>query len=58
MVSKHLGKLAKIILFLEDNSVFHKVAKSHKKLGYLYFEVLGHPAYTPDSAPSDYSLLT
>jgi histone-lysine N-methyltransferase SETMAR len=29
---------------------------TQKKLGYLGFQYLGHPPYSPDLAPSDYHL--
>jgi histone-lysine N-methyltransferase SETMAR len=32
-------------------------AITHQKLTDLHFEVLKHPAYSPDLAPSDYYLL-
>jgi hypothetical protein len=42
------------ILFLQDNSASHKAAISHKKFGYLYFEVLEHQVCSLDLAPSNY----
>jgi hypothetical protein len=39
-------------LFLEENAV-HKAAIMHQKLADLHFEVLKHPAYSPDLSPSD-----
>jgi hypothetical protein len=48
--------LSKGILFLQDNVAPHKAAITHQKLAYLHFEVLKHPAYSPDLAPSDYYL--
>jgi histone-lysine N-methyltransferase SETMAR len=55
-VSKRRGKLSKGILFLQDNAAPHKVAITHQKFADLHFEVLKHPAYSPDLAPLDYYL--
>jgi hypothetical protein len=41
--------LSKGILFLEDNAAPHKADFTHQ-------EVLKHPAYSSDMAPSDYYL--
>jgi hypothetical protein len=49
--------LSKGILFLQDNADPHKAAITHHKLADLQFEVLKHPAYSPDLALSDYYLL-
>jgi histone-lysine N-methyltransferase SETMAR len=51
LVSKRRGNLSKGILFLQD-----KAAITHQKLADLHSEVLKHPAYSPDLAPSDYYL--
>jgi hypothetical protein len=48
--------LSKGILFLQDNAAPHKAAITHQKLADFHFEVLKHPAYSPDLAPSDYYL--
>jgi hypothetical protein len=48
--------LSKGIVFLQDNAASHKVAIKHQKLADLHFEVLKHPAYSPDLAPSYYYL--
>jgi hypothetical protein len=40
-------------LFLLGNSAPHKAAITHQKLAVIHFEVLKHPAYSPDLAPSD-----
>jgi histone-lysine N-methyltransferase SETMAR len=48
--------LSKGILFLQDNAAPQKVAITHQKLADLHFEVLKHPAYSSDLAPSDYYL--
>jgi hypothetical protein len=51
LVSKRRDKLSKGISF-QDNAVLHKAAIMHQKLANLHFEVLKHPAYSPDLAPS------
>jgi histone-lysine N-methyltransferase SETMAR len=56
LVSKRRGKLSKGILFLQDNAAPHKAAITHHKLADLHFEILKHPTYSPDLAPSDYYL--
>jgi histone-lysine N-methyltransferase SETMAR len=44
------------ILFLQGNAALHIAAIMHQKLADLHFEVLKHPAYSPDLAPMDYYL--
>jgi hypothetical protein len=56
VVSKLRGKLSKGILFLQGNAAAHKAAITHQKLADLHFEVLKHPANSPDFASSDYYL--
>jgi hypothetical protein len=48
--------LSKEILFLQENAAPHKAVITHHKLTDLHFEVLKHPAYSLDLAPSDYYL--
>jgi hypothetical protein len=48
--------LSKGILFLQDSAAPHKAAITRQKLADLHFEILKHPAYSPDLAPSDYYL--
>ncbi|UYV73983.1 hypothetical protein LAZ67_11001701 [Cordylochernes scorpioides] len=50
------GKLSKGVLFLHDNARPHTSCKTVSTIIKLGFEVLEHPAYSPDLAPSDYSL--
>jgi hypothetical protein len=54
LVSKRRDKLSKEILFLEDNTAPHKAAIIHEKLVDLHFEILKHPAFSPDLVPSEY----
>jgi histone-lysine N-methyltransferase SETMAR len=56
LVSKGRGKLSKGILFFQGNADPHKAAITQQKLADTHFEVLKHPAYSPDLAPSDYCL--
>lgn len=46
----------KKVLFHQDNAPCHKSAKTVVKLNELRFELLPHPPYSPDLAPSDYWL--
>ncbi|UYV69735.1 hypothetical protein LAZ67_7000528, partial [Cordylochernes scorpioides] len=50
------GKLSKGVLFLHDNARLHTSCKTVSTIIKLGFEVLEHPAYSPDLAPSDYFL--
>lgn len=50
----HLKK--KKVLFHQDNAPCHKSMKTMAKLHELSFELLPHPPYSPDLAPSDYFL--
>ncbi|UYV80237.1 hypothetical protein LAZ67_18002121 [Cordylochernes scorpioides] len=54
--NKRRGKLSKGVLFLHDNARPHTSCKTVSTIIKLGFEVLEHPAYSPDLAPSDYSL--
>ncbi|UYV73049.1 K02A2.6-like [Cordylochernes scorpioides] len=54
--SKRRGKLSKGVLFLHDNARPHTSCKTVSTIIKLGFEVLEHPAYSPDLAPSDYFL--
>jgi hypothetical protein len=40
----------------KDNASPHKAATTHQKLADLHFEVLKHPTYSSDLAPSGYYL--
>ena len=50
----HLAR--KKVLFHQDNAPCHKSMKTMVKLNELGFELLPHPPYSPDLAPSDYFL--
>ncbi|UYV79664.1 hypothetical protein LAZ67_18000215 [Cordylochernes scorpioides] len=54
--NKRRGKLSKGVLFLHDNARPHTSCKTVSTIIKLGFEVLEHPAFSPDLAPSDYSL--
>ncbi|EYB85943.1 hypothetical protein Y032_0287g1428 [Ancylostoma ceylanicum] len=53
---KRPGMLKEKILFLHDNAPAHSSAVAQQKLAKLRFEILPHPAYSPDLAPSDFHL--
>ena len=44
----------KKVLFHQDNATYHKSTATMAKLQELHFEMLQHPPYSPDLAPSDY----
>jgi len=46
----------KAVLFLHDNASTHRALATQKKLAYLGFHCLDHPAYSPDLTPSEYHL--
>lgn len=52
----HLSK--KKILFHQDNARPHKAALTMEKFNELGWELLPHPPYSPDLAPSDYYLFS
>jgi len=52
----HLQK--KKVLFHQDNAPCHKSMKTMAKLNELRFELLTHPPYSPDLAPSDFFLFS
>ncbi|UYV61998.1 hypothetical protein LAZ67_1007381 [Cordylochernes scorpioides] len=54
--NKRRGKLSKGILFIHDNARPHTSCKTVSTIIKLGFEVIEHPAYSPDLAPSDYFL--
>ncbi|UYV70437.1 hypothetical protein LAZ67_7002977 [Cordylochernes scorpioides] len=54
--NKRRGKVSKGVLFLHGNARPHTSCKTVSTIIKLGFEVLEHPAYSPDLAPSDYFL--
>ncbi|UYV84215.1 hypothetical protein LAZ67_X001539 [Cordylochernes scorpioides] len=54
--NKRRGKLSKGVLFLHENARPHTSCKTVSTIIKLGFEVLEHPAYSPDLAPSGYFL--
>ena len=46
----------KKVLFHQDNAPCHKMITMMAKLHELHFELLSHPPYSPDLAPSNYRL--
>jgi histone-lysine N-methyltransferase SETMAR len=46
----------KKILSHQDNAPAHKSVLAMRKLRDLHYELLEHPPYSPDLAPSDFSL--
>ena len=50
------GKIHKRPLFLQDNAWIHTAKVSMNKLRELKWQLLPHPAYSPDLAPSDFHL--
>ncbi|KFM79731.1 Mariner Mos1 transposase, partial [Stegodyphus mimosarum] len=49
--------LQKKIIFRQDNAPAHTAQKTIAKITELKYELLQHPAYSPDLAPSDFWLL-
>ena len=54
--TKRRGLLLKKVLLLYDNARPHMASQTTETINHLGFEVLDHPAYSPDLAPSDYHL--
>lgn len=44
------------VLLIHDNARPHASARTQQELQRLKWETFGHPAYSPDLAPSDYHL--
>ena len=53
---KRLPMKKKRVLFHQDNAQCHKSLATMAKLNEFSFELLPHPPYSPDLAPSDYYL--
>ena len=56
IIEKRRGKLAKKVLFHQDNAPAHKSAVAMAAIQDAGFEILDHPPYSPDLAPSDFYL--
>ena len=56
LVTKRPGKLRKGVFLLQDNAPSHRSAVSTATADKCAFEILPHPAYSPDIAPSDFFL--
>lgn len=54
--NKRRGKLSKKIILLHDNARPHTAGVTKAFIDSLNWEVMDHPAYSPDLAPSDYYL--
>ena len=54
--SKRRGLLSKSFVLLHDNARPHTAAHTVETLRKLKFEVMAHPLYSHDLAPSDYHL--
>ena len=53
---KRPGLQKKKIIFYQDNAPAHKSVLAMGKLRDLHYELLEHPPYSPDLAPSDFCL--
>ena len=53
---KSLGLQNKKIIFHQNNAPAHKSVLAMGKLRDLHYELLEHPPYSPDLAPSDFCL--
>lgn len=53
---KRRGKLAKVVLFHQDNAPAHKSRVALAAIKEAGFELMEHPPYSPDLAPSDFYL--
>ena len=54
---KRSGLLRQKVLFHQDNARVHTSVESMAQIRDCGFELLPHPAYSPDLAPSDFHLL-
>ena len=53
---KRPGLLTRGVLLLHDNTRPHTTRLTQEKINQLRWEVMEHPSYSPDLAPSDYHL--
>ncbi|GFV91743.1 histone-lysine N-methyltransferase SETMAR [Trichonephila clavipes] len=56
LAEKRLHLQKKKILFHQDNALSHIPGLTMAKIHELWFKLLDHPPYSPDLAPSDFSL--
>lgn len=56
IIQKRRGKISKGVRLLQDNAPAHKSRVAVSKAVDCGFELLPHPPYSPDLAPSDYHL--
>ncbi len=52
--AKRPGMLTKYVVFLHDNAHPHRKDIVTRLLDNFKWEIVNHPAYSPDTAPSDY----
>ena len=57
-VRTRLGKLGKGVLVLHDYAPAHKAHQAVQLAEHCGFEILPHPAYSPDLVPSDFFLFS
>lgn len=50
------GKLSKTVMFHQDNAPAHTARDTMSTIAECGFEIMDHPPYSPDLAPSDYYL--
>jgi transposase len=50
--------LTKGVVLLHDKARTHTAARTDVLIRLFYWEIFGHPPYSPDLAPSDYHLFT
>jgi histone-lysine N-methyltransferase SETMAR len=53
---KRLGQLARGVLFHHDNARTHTARATQERFQELQYQLLEHPPYSPDLAPSDFHL--
>ena len=58
MAAKRPHMKKKKVLFHQDNALCHKPLRTMAKIHDLGFELLPHPPYSPDLAPSDFFLFS
>ena len=56
--TKRRGKLRRGVLFHRDNAPAHEAYISMAAIHYCGFQIVNHPPFSPDLAPSDYRLFT